>query len=75
MKFICNKTNARAISAALGSGDTDSWIGQQIKLFTMPIDFRGELVDAVRDKPAPKAAATTRLPTATTCGSDGESHV
>ena len=51
--LICNKTNARSISKALGSTETRSWIGKSIILVPTEVDFRGEMVDAIRVRPAP----------------------
>jgi hypothetical protein len=51
--LICNKTNARSISKALGSTETRSWIGKDIILVPTEVDFRGEIVDAIRVRPAP----------------------
>jgi hypothetical protein len=42
-----NVTNARAIGDLYG-GDTDAWVGKQIMLFTMPVDFQGKTVQAIR---------------------------
>ncbi len=42
-----NVTNARAIADLYG-GDTDKWSGRQIMLFTMPVDYQGKMVQAVR---------------------------
>lgn len=42
-----NVTNARAIADLYG-GDTDKWVGRQIMLFTMPVDYQGKMVQAVR---------------------------
>ena len=46
--LICNKTNARSISKALGSTETRNWIGKDIILVPTEVDFRGEMVDAIR---------------------------
>jgi hypothetical protein len=51
--LICNKTNANSISKALGSAETRSWIGKDIILIPTEVDFRGEMVDAIRIRPAP----------------------
>ena len=51
--LICNKTNARSISKALGSTETRNWIGKDIILVPTEVDFRGEMVDAIRVRPAP----------------------
>jgi hypothetical protein len=50
--LICNKTNANTISKALGN-ETKNWIGRDIVLIPTEVDFRGEMVDAIRVRPAP----------------------
>ncbi len=53
--LVCNKTNANRIAHAYGT-DTDGWIGKEIQLFVDQVDFKGEIVDAIRirtKKPAP----------------------
>lgn len=52
--LLLNMTNARAISDLYGGG-TDHWIGRQIMLFTMPVDYQGKKVNAIRVRaPAPQ---------------------
>lgn len=46
--MVLNKTNCKALEAALGSDDTDDWIGRQIVLFSAQVDFQGRTVDAIR---------------------------
>jgi hypothetical protein len=50
--LICNKTNARSISKVLGN-ETKNWIGRDIIFVPTEVDFRGEMVDAIRVRPAP----------------------
>lgn len=59
--FVCNKTNANTIAKALGSRDTDEWIGKTIRLYSTEVQFGDEMVESIRvslksGKPAPKAA-------------------
>jgi hypothetical protein len=42
-----NKTNATAIADLYGL-DTDAWVNRQIMLFTMPVEFNGKMVQAIR---------------------------
>lgn len=42
-----NTTNARAVADLYGH-NSEGWIGQQIMLFTMPVDFQGKKVQAIR---------------------------
>jgi hypothetical protein len=53
--LVCNKTNANRIASAYGT-DTDAWIGKEVTLFVDQVDFKGDIVDAIRvrvKKPAP----------------------
>ena len=57
-QLVLNKTNASAISRALGSDETDDWKGRKITLYTTDVEFRGDWVHAIRVKPrAPKGSA------------------
>ena len=46
--FVVNKTNAKTISKVLGSDDTDDWAGKAIKLYSTEVQFKDELVEAIR---------------------------
>jgi hypothetical protein len=50
-QLILNKTNARAIAKALGD-ETKAWLGKDIVLVPAQVDFRGDIVDAIRVKAA-----------------------
>lgn len=54
-----NATNARAIGE-LYTPDTDAWIGKQIMLFTMPVDFQGKMVQAIRIRAPQRQSAPPR---------------
>lgn len=57
--LVLNRTNADVIGAALGD-DTDLWVGGKVTLFASKVNYRGQLVDAIRltcSKPKPKPAA------------------
>jgi hypothetical protein len=51
--LIVNKTNAKAIAKVLNEPDTRGWRGKDIILVPAQVDFRGDLVDAVRVRAAP----------------------
>lgn len=51
-RFVLNKTNAVAIGDILGSTNTDSWIGQKIKLWKSKTKFGGNMVDCIAVSPA-----------------------
>ena len=52
---ILNKTNFRTIAKAFGQ-DEAQWKGAQIVLYATPIEFEGEIRDAIRVKLASPAA-------------------
>ena len=45
--LVLNKTNFKMI-ASLHGRETDDWPGKKIALFPTEVDFRGEIVDAIR---------------------------
>ena len=47
--MVLNKTNANTIKQIYGA-ETAAWGGQQIVLYPMKVEFKGDLVDAVRCK-------------------------
>lgn len=49
--MVVNKTNCGAIEQALGSDDTDDWIGRRIVLYPTMVDFQGRQVEAIRVHP------------------------
>lgn len=60
--LVLNKTNADTISDLYGR-NTDGWIGRQVMLFTMPVDYQGKKVQAIRVRaPAQQQAMPQRQP-------------
>lgn len=60
--LVANKTNCNTIAKLTGSDDTDDWVGHKIRLIAMEVQFKDELVNAIRvsSKPiktAPKGLA------------------
>jgi hypothetical protein len=51
-KLILNKTNGRAVARILGN-ESRAWTGHDILLVPTQVDFKGDLVDSIRVKPAP----------------------
>lgn len=45
--MVLNKTNSMALSSAFGP-NTTNWVGQKIELFSMPVQFQGQIVDGLR---------------------------
>jgi len=46
--LVLNRTNKDAIKKAMGTSETDSWIGKKIKLGVRTVDYKGEPTPAVR---------------------------
>lgn len=52
--MVMNSTNLQLAAQALGSDDTDHWIGKQIVLYNDPsVQFQGKLIGGIRIR-APK---------------------
>ena len=65
--FVCNRTNAKTIAKALGSEETDEWIGKSVKLYSTEVQFGDEMVEAIRvslkpGTPALEPAGKQKLP-------------
>ena len=59
--LVLNKVNTKTI-ATLWSEETDDWAGKQIILFPTEVDFRGEIVPAIRiRKQAPSEQDETQM--------------
>jgi hypothetical protein len=66
--MVMNSTNLQLAAQALGSDDTDNWIGKQVVLYNDPsVQFQGKLIGGIRIRapkkrngaaPAPVAVAT-----------------
>lgn len=59
--MVLNKTNANIISKQFGD-ETDDWIGKTISLYQTEVEFKGDMVPALRvkikkDQPASNGAA------------------
>jgi len=59
-RLMLNKTNASTIAESYGD-DTDAWIGKRIQLYATRVEFKGDIVDAIRVQ-GPKSAAATPPP-------------
>ena len=49
-EMVLNKTNSMALASAFGP-ETESWKGKEIELFSMKVQFQGQLVDGLRVRP------------------------
>jgi len=53
--LICNVTNSKSISKAIGSPYIEDWAGHNIQMYTTEVSAFGDTVEAVRVRPkAPK---------------------
>ena len=52
-RLILNKTNGTAIARLLG-GNSDNWIGQEIILAPVMVDFKGDQVPSIRVRSVPQ---------------------
>jgi hypothetical protein len=59
-RFVCNRTNANTLEQLYGS-DTDEWLGKQITLFVVPVQFQGRMVNGLRVR-APGKPSTASKP-------------
>lgn len=60
--LVLNKTNADTIGDLYGK-NTDGWAGRQVMLMTMPVDYQGKKVQAIRLRsPAQQQAVPQRQP-------------
>ena len=48
--LVLNKTNGKALSKAFGK-DSGGWIGKEIELFPVAVDFQGESTTGIRVRP------------------------
>lgn len=48
--LVLNKTNALHIAQLLGSEKFSEWVGKEITLCQMPVQFKGEVMQAIRVK-------------------------
>lgn len=60
--LVLNKTNADTLGDLYGR-NTDGWVNRQIMLMTMPVDYQGKKVQAIRLRaPAQQQAMPQRQP-------------
>lgn len=54
--FVANVTNTRTLIDQFRTANTDAWIGKEVCLEPKRVEFSGQLVDAIRVGPPPRAA-------------------
>lgn len=69
--MVLNSTNINLCEKALGSDNTDDWIGKKIIVYNEPnISFGNKLVGGIRVKPHRKAAPPREIPARSTSERD-----
>jgi len=53
--IVMNRTNCKSIARVTKSDKYTGWIGKQVLVYTAPVPFRGEEVQAIRIKEAPES--------------------
>lgn len=64
--FVVNKTNAKSIQSALGSDETDDWIGKSIILYPTEVEYAGETMLGIRVRLKPQVTTAQAAPVAPT---------
>lgn len=61
--MVMNSTNLQLCAQALGSEETDHWIGKQIVLYNDPsVQFQGKLIGGIRIRAPKKRPVTQAAP-------------
>lgn len=50
-KLTLNKTNWNAVANATGKPDDATWVGEKIEIYRTMVEFKGDMVAAVRIRP------------------------
>lgn len=67
--FVLNSTNIQLLTKALGTDETDEWVGKEVVLYVDDnVSFGGKLVGGIRVKSAKPAAAPKRAGGTTPAG-------
>ncbi len=62
--LVLNKTNANNITVVYGR-ETDDWIGKDIEVYTMMVEYQGRMTEAIRVRGPAKAPQGKAAPAAT----------
>lgn len=61
--LVVNGTNLQLCAQALGSDETDNWVGKQVVLYNDPaVQFQGKLTGGVRIRAAKKKPGAAKAP-------------
>jgi hypothetical protein len=61
--MVMNSTNLQLCAQALGSDDTDHWVGKQVVLYNDPsVQFQGKLIGGIRIRAPKKRPGTPAAP-------------
>jgi hypothetical protein len=71
--MVMNSTNLQLAAQALGSDDTDHWIGKQIVLYNDPsVQFQGKLIGGIRIRAPKKRPGTQAAPAPATVTAEAD---
>jgi hypothetical protein len=71
--MVMNSTNLQLCAQALGSDDTDHWIGKQVVLYNDPsVQFQGKLIGGIRIRAPKKKPAGAAPPAPVTAPTEEE---
>src|SRR6185295_4326240 len=59
--LLLNRTNAKTITAQMGSAETDDWFGQKITIIPTQTEFKGETVPCIRIKLRTSAPSRAKI--------------
>ena len=59
--MVLNKTNAMLLAEVYGP-ETNGWIGKEVQLYVEKVQFKGELVDAIRVRPHQEVNTADDIP-------------
>jgi hypothetical protein len=51
--LVLNTTNLKSLAKLCGSDLSEDWVGKRVRLFVTPVQFKSEMINAIRIKAAP----------------------
>lgn len=74
--MVMNSTNLQLAAQALGSDDTDNWIGKQVVLYNDPsVQFQGKLIGGIRIRAPKKRPAPVPEPAPVTAEAEWDDEI